>query len=238
MIVPNFIPDPLEVPGNVTEQPYLLRVKFIRSVTWLYLCSLGVIAGLMLLPLPRLGVLISGGVLLATLVFLEIWRIIARGKPLEGKVSAGLLPLVLGCVPFVLNEVADAGWPVWQGLAAPLCVALYTALCGRDYSFLGNFFLSLIGSAVAIAAVGVSLQLTTRQAAFAQITNLVLLSYLLYDLASLLSRRRLPEKLAAVTDLYRDVLNFFGYFIRMVRHWQRHRIWSLPSQELWWKGKG
>ncbi len=238
MIVPNFIPDPLEVPGNVTEQPYALRLKFIRRVTWLFLGSVCAVSVLVRLPLPRTGGLLAAAVLVCALVLLEIWRIVARGKPIEGKVSAAVLPLVLVVVALALREVTASGWPVWQGLAAPVCVSLYTGLCGRDYSFLGNFSLSLIASSIVVAATGVTMNLGTREVAFALVTNVVLLSYFLYDLASLLSRRRLAEPLAAVTDLYRDVFNFFGYFIRVVKHWRRHRIWSLPSQELRWKGKG
>ena len=30
-----------------------------------------------------------------------------------------------------------------------------------------------------------------------------------------------------VTDLYRDVLNIFGYIPRVVQHWHKHRIWQL-----------
>ncbi|MEZ0325428.1 MAG: hypothetical protein ACAH95_05945 [Fimbriimonas sp.] len=238
MIVPNFIPDPLEVPGNVTEQPYTLRLKFIRSVTWLYLVSICLLGLLMTLPMPRIGPWMAAAGLASVLIALEVWRIIARGKDIEGTVSAAMLPVVLVAVALVLSEFRAAGWPVWQLLVGPTCAVIYTALCGRDYSFLGNFALSLIASAVVVAGVGDAMHLTIAQAAFAQATNLALLSYFLYDLASLLSRRRMSEQLAAVTDLYRDVLNFFGYFIRVVKHWQRHRIWSLPSQEWKWKGKG
>jgi hypothetical protein len=45
-----------------------------------------------------------------------------------------------------------------------------------------------------------------------------------YDLAALMSRRRQHETWAAVADLFRDVLNVFGYSYRVVRHWRRHRI--------------
>ena len=51
--------------------------------------------------------------------------------------------------------------------------------------------------------------------------------YWVYDLASLLARRRQGEELAAVVDLYRDVFNFFGYAVRMIKHWQKHKIWTV-----------
>ena len=39
MVVPNYIPDPIEIPNNVTEQPYLVRLAYIRRVLSLHLLS-------------------------------------------------------------------------------------------------------------------------------------------------------------------------------------------------------
>jgi hypothetical protein len=51
-----------------------------------------------------------------------------------------------------------------------------------------------------------------------------------YDNASLLARRRLGEELGAVVDLYRDVLNVFGWVVRVLAHWRKHRIWNIPGR--------
>jgi hypothetical protein len=48
--------------------------------------------------------------------------------------------------------------------------------------------------------------------------------FFVYDLAALLSRRRLREVPAAVADLYRDLLNFITYSVRIVLHWRRFRF--------------
>ena len=67
---------------------------------------------------------------------------------------------------------------------------------------------------------GMSSQRSTQ----ALLWNAVGLFYLVYDLASLLSRRKSDESWASVVDLYRDVFNFLGYFPRVMIHWNRHRI--------------
>jgi hypothetical protein len=97
-------------------------------------------------------------------------------------------------------------------------------LCGRDFSFVGGFTLSLIFSSVFIALVMVGEQMTSRQSTYALLWNAVGLFYLVYDLAALLSRRKSNESWASVVDLYRDVFNFIGYFPRVLIHWNRHRI--------------
>ena len=50
------------------------------------------------------------------------------------------------------------------------------------------------------------------------------LFYYVYDLASILKRRRPNEILMAALDLHRDFLNFFSYSIRVIRHWYKFRI--------------
>jgi FtsH-binding integral membrane protein len=226
VIVPNFIPDPLEVPGNVTEQPFLLRVRFIRTVSVLFAACTLAIGALVSAPLPTIGIFPSLAALVILLISLELWRIAFRGRAIEGKVSAAVLPLVLVCAALVVNEIRQFDLPVWQGLTGPICLAIYSLACGRDYSFIGGLLLSLIASIVVIAGVGVSSGATVPRELFAQGSNAVLTIYLSYDMASLLSRRRRGEEVAAVTDIYRDVFNFFGYVVRVIKHWQRHRIWS------------
>ena len=46
MYVPNYIPPPLEVPRNVTQEKYLIRVRFIRRVSVLHLASVLLLGGL------------------------------------------------------------------------------------------------------------------------------------------------------------------------------------------------
>src|SRR5438445_13801411 len=96
MVVPNYVPDPIEIPGNVTLAPYSLRVRFIRRVLALHLLSVCVLAGLVLSPIPLIPLLpISLGPL-ASLVALCFVRIGLRGTRAEVVLSSALLlPLLL-----------------------------------------------------------------------------------------------------------------------------------------------
>lgn len=226
MIVPNYIPEPMEVPGNVTEAPYRVRVAVIRRVTLLHLASVLMIGALTQLDLPRLGFLRSLGALAVVLLALDVWRILARGKPVEAKVSSLGLPAILVLAAMAVRAGTEAGIPVWSPVAGVLAASIYTVLCGRDYSFLGCMFLAMTASSVALAAVAPLYTPTFQTASWALGLNIAYLLYHQYDLASLLSRRRVGEELGAVVDLYRDVFNFFGYIVRVIRHWRKHRIWD------------
>jgi hypothetical protein len=227
MIVPNYIPDPMEVPGNVTLEPYRFRVTYIRRVTLLHLTSLAVVALLSTHAWPRVGVWSALGMLAVVFVILDLWRIAARGSRTEAVVSSAFLPTVVAFVSWSASEGARLGWPVWAPLAGVVAATIYTLACGRDYSFMGCLLLSWIASSVGIAALAPKLGLDVPQAAWALVANSVYLVYFQYDLASLLSRRRRGEEWAAVVDLYRDVFNVLGYFVRCVRHWRKHRIWEI-----------
>jgi len=228
MYVPNYIPEPLEVPGNATEERYSARLAFIRRVEAWHAATVVLIAVLVqwVVAPPRL--IWAAAATLACLIALAIVRIAFRGRPFEARLSAAFLPVLLAVVALLAAALARAGIPVWSvtfGLAAAL---VYAYACGRDFSFVGQYFLALIASSVGIAAVVLSVGLSKGDAAWALGLNAGFLTYFVYDLASMLSRRRIGEEPAAIVDLYRDVLNVFGYFIRVIRHWRKHRIWSQP----------
>lgn len=227
MIVPNYVPDPVEVPGNVTEQSYGFRIGFIRRVTFRHLASVSLVALLANYPWPSTGLLPPAIVYAALLVALDLWRIVARAADVEAKVSGATLPLLVLVGGWLVAELQRAQWPVWASLVGIACAALYSALCSRDFSFVGCFFLSWIVSSVIVAFLSIHDVLSVRTGILALAMNSVTLFYHQYDLASLLSRRRPREEWAAVVDLYRDIFNFFGYIVRCVRHWRKHRIWEI-----------
>jgi FtsH-binding integral membrane protein len=227
MVVPNYVPDPIEIPGNVTQAPYSVRLGFIRRVLALHLASAAVVVGLVYAPIPLLSLLPISLLLLGFLIALCFVRIGLRGSKAEVVVSVALLAPLLLIVGLFLKSLDLAGAPVWAAAIGLVCFNLYALFCGRDFSFVGGFVLSLTFSSVAIAAASIRLGHEGRYALIAQGINLGFLIYYVYDSASLLSRRRLGEELAAVTDLYRDVLNIFGYVPRVVQHWHKHRIWQI-----------
>ena len=226
MYVPNYIPEPLEVPGNVTEDPYPLRILFVRRVAVLYLASVLLTACITHLRFPNADLAFPLLADAICLVGLDLLRIAIRGKPAEAKVSSICLPAALVLSGWLLHEIQRSGWPIYQALVGPVCIFLYVFLSGRDFSFVGCCVLSFIGSSVCVAGIAVGSNLDRTHAAFALGFNAIFVIYLVYDFASLLARRRRGEELAAVVDLYRDVFNFFGYAVRMVKHWRKHRIWT------------
>lgn len=135
-----------------------------------------------------------------------------------------ILPAMLLALGWTIRWALDLGWPVWS-LGLPLAgVAFYTIACGRDFSFIGLWMLSavLIVGTVSVVAwlTHPGLLSSVNAATFA----LAYLSYYVYDLAALLTRRRRGEEIGAVVDLYRDVLNFTTYTGRIVQHWRKFRI--------------
>jgi len=226
MYVPNYIPEPVEISDNVTLRSYKERVAFIRRVFALHFLSLGLIAGMAALHVPNPG-LISGAILVGTcLLVLSLVRIETRGTKADIRLSTALLPVLLVGLSFLVREGVEHQWPLWALPIGAACALLYALLCGRDYSFVGQWFLGIIASNVAIAMAANLSALDTTHAWAAVLLNSAYFTYLVYDGASLMARRRMGEEIAAVVDLYRDILNFFGYTIRCVRHWQRHRIWT------------
>ena len=229
MYVPNYVPEPLEVPGNVTLERYPVRLAFIRRVTLLHAASLCLVAGIAWLPartprpMPLIAVL---AVLAATMLLLDFVRVRLRGRPKEAFWSVALAPAVAIATGIAARVAVLDGYPVWSALVGPAFALAYTLLCGRDYSFVGCGLLALIGSSVTLAGLAVQTHMGHRAAAWALGFNAAYLVYFVYDLASLMSRRRRGEEMAAVVDLYRDVFNVFGYVPRVVRHWNEHRIWQ------------
>ena len=227
MVVPNYVPDPIEIPGNVTLAPYTLRLGFIRRVLALHLLSVGVLVGLVFSPIPLIPLLPISLGLLASLVALCFVRIGLRGSKAEVVLSAALLVPLLLVVGLFLRSLDHAGAIMWPALVGLGCFNVYSWFCGRDFSFVGGFVLSLVLSAVIVAGISLYGGHDGRYGLIAQAVNLGFLIYYDYDAASLLSRRRLGEEFAAVTDLYRDVLNIFGYIPRVVQHWHKHRLWQI-----------
>ena len=227
MYVPNYVPEPLEVPENVTLEPYPVRLAFLRRVTVLHAGSLCLVTALAFVPYPLAPLALLLGAVAFLLLLLDFVRVRFRGRPQEARVSVQIaLPFLLPTLACCAHALVLEDVPAWAILVGPAFALAYTLLCGRDYSFVGCGLLSLIGSSILLAGIIVQTGMDPRQAAWALGLNTAYLLYFVYDLASLMSRRRRGEEAAAVVDLYRDVFNVFGYVPRVISHWQRHRIWQ------------
>ncbi|MBI1755801.1 MAG: hypothetical protein HYR64_01675 [Fimbriimonas ginsengisoli] len=230
MIVPNFTPDAIEVPGNVTELPYRERVAFIRRVAYGHFFGLVGLAGAAAFMSPQSDWRKPTLWLFALLAGLNVLRTLFRGRREDSVISAAALPLVLLIAAWWARALVDRGLPVWAAGLGEAFAVLYAIFCGRDFSFTGQFVLAWIASSAAVAWLGLAARLSPAVAGQALAWNSVFLLYWSYDLAALLSRRRKGEEAAAVVDLYRDVFNVFGWTVRVVQHWRQHKIWTVPSR--------
>ena len=224
MNVQPYFPEPIVVPGNVADERYSTRLGFIRRVAAGHYVSifaiLGAAAGLRV-TLP--GTTAAIGALLLLLV-LSMLRNFAGHSRLELAGNALLFAPLLLALGIVAKGMAEVGIPLWSIPIAATCSVGYVAVCGRDFSFLGQFTISLVATLVALVALALSGMVQFGEAAVGAVIAAAFLGYYVYDLAALLTRRRLGEELSAVVDLYRDVLNFLTYSFRVVQHWRNFRI--------------
>jgi hypothetical protein len=226
MYVPNYVPEPEQIPGSVTKEAYADRLRFIRRVLYSFLGSVGCIVGVgLLIPKEFAKYPFQATIgLLICLFLVSGIRSLFRGTDQEQKLTSYTLPIIIFAFAFATRTWTVGHFPTWSILAGIACFGIYASICGRDFSFVGGFTLSLIVSSVFIAFVMVEEGMSSQRSGQALIWNSCGLFYLVYDLAALLSRRRPNESWAAVVDLYRDVFNFMGYFPRVLIHWNRHRI--------------
>ena len=224
MYVPNYVPEPEQIPGNVTKEPYSLRLKFIRQVLSRFIGSVGIVVGIGLFLPKNIEVIPVTVALLVVLFVVSGIRTFLRGTDLEPKLTNISLPLVIIIFALATRSWTAVHFPAWSILSGIACFGIYAAVCGKDFSFVGGYTLALIVSSVFIACVMVEEGMSSQRSGQALIWNAVGLFYLVYDLAALLSRRKPKESWASVVDLYRDIFNFVGYFPRVMIHWNRHRI--------------
>lgn len=227
MNVPPYIPPQIEIPGNVAEERYPVRVGFVKRVTMLHTASVGLIVAIAIVPFPLVPFRWALITAVVALLGLSLVRGVAKGWRHEQILSAlFVIPLIGGLASLVQSAVFDAGWPLWVFGLPALGHLLYALFCGRDFSFTGMFVL------VAAGASGFSLLMAWLEPEAQPYTMLWLLmvgftGFFTYDLAALQTRRRLGEEVGAALDLYRDILNFTTYPVRVIHHWRTHRIWSL-----------
>jgi hypothetical protein len=226
MNVPPYVPQPIEIPGNVAEEAYLTRLTFLRRVIGLYAVSVFVVWGASLLPINMPYDTVA---IFCSLLLLSAMRGLAKGRPVEQKISLVVSVALFVSLGALVHRMLTIGWPVWMLGVGCICLLGYVTFCGRDLSFTGMWFLSVVVSTVVNVVVGILFGYTGLPFYSMLLLNVAYLSYWVYDLAALQTRRRLGEEIGAVLDLYRDVLNMFSYPIRVMQHWRTHKIWSARS---------
>lgn len=236
MNVQPYFPEPVTVSGNVAAEPYDDRLRFLRWVTAIHLATVVPVVVIASLGLKEAGAALApveGSVApawlppIAILLLLSVSRKVHEATGLawlDRAAVAVLLPAFLYLLGSAAIRVDQAGVAVWPLAVAAGFQAVYAFVCGRDFSFVGQFVLAALATIAISFGVGWFLDQPTLPLSWGAALAVVWLFYHVYDLASLLQRRRLDEKILAVADLYRDVLNVFSYSFRVVQHWRRFRI--------------
>jgi hypothetical protein len=230
MYVPPYVPQPIEISGNVAEEPYKVRLSFIRRVSLLHFLTVLIAAAVAAVPQATASAIAAALFLFVILLLLSMVRGLAKGREADQRLSLFLLPILLFAIAVWFRALYFEGWAIWAiGVGIP-CALAYVMLCGRDLSFVGMFALALICSSLIITGLCWWLRVSGLSTSAALSLNAVFLFYYVYDLAALLTRRRVGEEWGAVVDLYRDILNGLTYPIRVYHHWKKHNIWAPPKE--------
>lgn len=224
-----YFPEPIIVSGNVAAEHYDVRLRFLRSVLkWHLTCvTLTVLVGCVVRQVeldwlePHRMVLIY--LLFGFLIGLNLIRraeAFRWGRAMQWPIYVmflGLVAIVAGTSPaldlFFLPIAASS-----------LLISLYAVMSGRDFSFVGQMVLASITFGLIAFGTNHWLELWPAELGTAVVVNIIANGYHVYDLASLLQRRRLDERWLAGIDMHRDILNFLGYFFRVIHHWRTFRI--------------
>ncbi len=95
------------------------------------------------------AIAIAGGLALVAMGIWEIAHAQRNSTEVTGQASAG--EDVLRGV--IVNGLSPHPWLFWIGVGAPLLVTAWRAAPGRAFAYLAGFYLTIIGSKVAIAAI-------------------------------------------------------------------------------------
>jgi hypothetical protein len=224
MNVQPYFPEPVTVPGNAANASYGKRLRFIRRVVAGHFATVLLVAAMVVWGPTDADARSATILIFFCLLGLTVTRRLAPHTRIDLAASVLLIFPLLAALGVVIREGIDYGLPLWSlGIAATTSLA-YTMLCGRDFSFMGLYVLAGGVCTILIAILAIFERVSATVAAAGCTMALGGLFYFVYDLAALLTRRRLGEEAAAVADLYRDVLNFTTYSFRVIAHWRKFRI--------------
>ena len=224
MPIQPFFPEPVTVSGNVAEAKHKVRVGFVRRVVLgHFLSALLVFLSGWLVP-PLIQFQVAAALFVLGLVVLSMQRRLLNGGGKDNVSSLLILVPTLFSLGQALFQTGSGGWPVVLLGSAVVGLALYATLCGNDFSYIGQFLIcsfTTIGTAAVVFGLG---KCDWIHAVIGSTAAVTYLFYFAYDLSMIVKRRRLGEEVAAVADLYRDLLNIVTYAPKVYFHWRKFRF--------------
>jgi len=219
-----YFPEQIEIEGNVASESYNDTLRFIRLTSAGHAVSVAAVVAVAVLMEPLVSAKAAVAVFLACLLALTLVRRLSKSRKADLYLSIAILVPTLWSLGTSVRIVSDSGSPVWI-LGASYCFALlYTVFCGRDHSFVGQFVISSLATAVLVFSGPVFDFFPWSETILWFVVAEAYLFFYVYDSAALLSRRKTSEHVTAVADLYRDLLNFLTYTVRIVAHWRKFRF--------------
>lgn len=173
------------------------------------------------IPLTDLQlVLVLAGILVA----LTIIRFSLRSGKVEQVFSTAFLLAAIPIIGQLARDIQELGFPVIAFPITAALVAIYTLGVGRDFSFPGMVGVCSIALAPILwilRAQGIEM---LEMVALGWFLGTLYVTYLSYNMAMILKRRRPNEFISVVADFLRDLLNFTTYPVRVLFHWRGYNF--------------
>lgn len=223
MVQPIF-PEPIQVTRSVSQCPYDVRLAFVKKVLVSF-CLVHlplVLAASQAKPfIEAPTALVFFGVAILALTLSR--RLFVRG-PVESACSLfGLITVLI--LEFDLASSAQVhGVPVVLAASLSVVMLFYTLTCGRDFSFVGFVVVSMLAQTILAIVLDFFGMVPNLMMAPALLASLAMVSFISFDLAMIMKRRRPDEPVSSVADFYRDLLNFLTYPARVYDHWRKYRF--------------
>lgn len=224
MHIQPYFPEQLEVSKNAAAERYIVTLSYIRAVMAGHFVSVLAVILVALVLNPILDWQGAVIVFFGSLLLLTIVRRVLNGGWLDNGLSLLLMVPTVWSLGAMARTGLDAGFPLWIPLVGYITASAYGALCGRDFSFVGQFVITTVVLSATVVSTTLLGMVEWHDSLLWWLVGEVYAFFFIYDLAALLSRRRLGEEPAAVADLYRDLLNFLTYSVRVYLHWKRYRF--------------
>lgn len=221
MIIPNYVPEPIEVPGNVHDLPYRHRVEFNRQVILRFAGSVTA-AQLASSLVPKFETAWMVAIYLGWTIVLGLFRIVFRSQTIESRVTGTSLIITVGLLSLLLAAIPYDARPL---VFCALGLAVYAQFSKGDFSYPQAWLWGTLGLICADWLLGGTTGLRA-------LTQACLWYYVIYDIWCIQYRRRYHEAWAGANDIFRDFMNIWGWLARVAAHWKKYGLWRDVQEDI------